>query len=143
MVKLPVTESGLAACRALANQGVRVNMTLVFSATQALLAANAGARYISPFVGRYDDIALDGVSQLRDMVLCIKNYDWSDKNLDGKVEVIAASIRSPQHVTQAALLGCDIATVPMKALKQCLHHPMTDAGLAAFEADWERVRADR
>lgn len=77
------------------------------------------------------------------MVLCIKNYDWSDKNLDGKVEVIAASIRSPQHVTQAALLGCDIATVPMKALKQCLHHPMTDAGLAAFEADWERVRADR
>ena len=143
VVKLPVTESGLAACRALANQGVRVNMTLVFSATQALLAANAGARYISPFVGRYDDIALDGVSQLRDMVLCIKNYDWSDKNLDGKVEVIAASIRSPQHVTQAALLGCDIATVPMKALKQCLHHPMTDAGLAAFEADWERVRADR
>lgn len=143
VVKLPVTESGLAACRALANQGVRVNMTLVFSATQALLAANAGARYISPFVGRYDDIALDGVSQLRDMVLCIKNYDWSDKNLDGKVEVIAASIRSPQHVTQAALLGCDIATVPMKALKQCLHHPMTDAGHAAFEADWERVRADR
>lgn len=143
VVKLPVTESGLAACRALANQGVRVNMTLVFSATQALLAANAGARYISPFVGRYDDIALDGVSQLRDMVLCIKNYDWSDKNLDGKVEVIAASIRSSQHVTQAALLGCDIATVPMKALKQCLHHPMTDAGLAAFEADWERVRADR
>lgn len=143
VVKLPVTESGLAACRALANQGVRVNMTLVFSATQAFLAANAGARYISPFVGRYDDIALDGVSQLRDMVLCIKNYDWSDKNLDGKVEVIAASIRSPQHVTQAALLGCDIATVPMKALKQCLHHPMTDAGLAAFEADWERVRADR
>lgn len=143
VVKLPVTESGIAACRALANQGVRVNMTLVFSATQALLAANAGARYISPFVGRYDDIALDGVSQLRDMVLCIKNYDWSDKNLDGKVGVIAASIRSPQHVTQAALLGCDIATVPMKALKQCLHHPMTDAGLAAFEADWERVRADR
>ncbi len=106
------------------------------------MAANAGARYISPFVGRYDDIALDGLSQLADVVACIKNYDWSDKNPDGRVEIIAASIRTPNHVTQAALMGADIATVPMKALKKCLHHPLTDAGLASFAADWARVTSN-
>lgn len=143
VVKLPICEAGLAACRTLADEGVRVNMTLVFSATQALLAANAGARYISPFVGRYDDIAIDGISQLADVVACIKNYDWADKNVDGLVEIITASVRTPNHVTQAALLGADIATVPMKALRKCLHHPLTDAGLASFEADWEKVKAAR
>ena len=132
-------EAGLAACRALADAGVRVNMTLVFSPTQALMAANAGARYISPFVGRFDDIAEDGISQLDNVVTCIKNYDWTGKNVDDTVEIITASVRTPNHVTQAALLGADIATVPMAALKKCLHHPLTDQGLASFEADWKKV----
>ena len=140
VVKLPICEEGLAACRALADCGVRVNMTLVFSAPQALLAANAGARYVSPFIGRFDDIAEDGVSQLGDIVTCIKNYDWSGKNVDGQVEIIAASVRTPNHVTQAALLGADIATVPFSALKKCVRHPLTDRGLASFEADWKKVQ---
>ena len=125
----------------LADAGVRVNMTLVFSPTQALMAANAGARYISPFVGRFDDIAEDGISQLDNVVTCIKNYDWTGKNVDDTVEIITASVRTPNHVTQAALLGADIATVPMAALKKCLHHPLTDQGLASFEADWQKVVA--
>ena len=138
---LSLCEAGLAACRALADAGVRVNMTLVFSPTQALMAANAGARYISPFVGRFDDIAEDGISQLDNVVTCIKNYDWTGKNVDDTVEIITASVRTPNHVTQAALLGADIATVPMAALKKCLHHPLTDQGLASFEADWQKVVA--
>ena len=96
VVKLPVCEAGLAACRALADEGVRINMTLVFSAPQALLAANAGARYISPFVGRFDDIGDDGISQLANVVACIQNYDWNGKNVDNKVEIITASVRTPQ-----------------------------------------------
>ena len=135
VVKLPVCEAGLAATHALAAEGVRINMTLVFSATQALLAANAGARYISPFVGRFDDIAEDGIEQLANVVTCIQNYDWTGKN----VEIITASVRTPNHVTQAALLGADIATVPFAALKKCLQHPLTDRGLASFEADWKKV----
>ncbi|MBY4797182.1 fructose-6-phosphate aldolase [Collinsella sp. AGMB00827] len=141
VVKLPVCEAGLAACRALADAGIRVNMTLVFSAAQALLAANAGARYISPFVGRFDDIAEDGISQLGDVIACIGNYDWSGKNVDGEVEIITASVRTPNHVVQAALMGADIATVPMAALKKCVRHPLTDQGLASFEADWAKVVA--
>ena len=140
VVKLPVCEEGLAACRALADQGVRVNMTLVFSAPQALLAANAGARYVSPFVGRFDDVGEDGVAQLADIVTCIKNYDWSGRNVDGEVEIITASVRTPNHVTQAALMGADIATVPFAALKRCVHHPLTDKGLAGFAADWQKVQ---
>ena len=139
VVKLPVCEAGLAACRALADEGVRINMTLVFSAPQALLAANAGARYISPFVGRFDDIGDDGISQLANVVACIQNYDWHGKNVDNKVEIITASVRTPNHVTQAALLGADIATVPFAALKKCVKHPLTDQGLASFEADWKKV----
>ena len=133
------SETPATLCRALADAGVRVNMTLVFSPTQALMAANAGARYISPFVGRFDDIAEDGISQLDNVVTCIKNYDWTGKNVDDTVEIITASVRTPNHVTQAALLGADIATVPMAALKKCLHHPLTDQGLASFEADWKKV----
>ena len=139
VVKLPVCAEALAATRQLASEGVRINMTLVFSAPQALLAANAGARYISPFVGRFDDIAEDGISQLADVVTCVKNYDWAEKNVDGQVEIITASVRTPNHVTQAALLGADIATVPFGALKKCLKHPLTDQGLASFDADWARV----
>ena len=143
VVKLPICAEALAATHQLASEGVRVNMTLVFSATQALLAANAGARYISPFVGRFDDIAEDGISQLADVVACIGNYDWSGKNVDDQVEIITASVRTrtPNHVTQAALLGADIATVPFGALKKCLKHPLTDQGMAAFDADWAKVVA--
>ena len=141
VVKLPICAEALAATHQLASEGIRVNMTLVFSAPQALLAANAGARYISPFVGRFDDIAEDGISQLADVVTCIGNYDWSGKNVDDQVEIITASVRTPNHVTQAALMGADIATVPFGALKKCLHHPLTDQGMAAFDADWAKVVA--
>ena len=143
VVKLPICAEALAATHQLASEGVRVNMTLVFTATQALLAANAGARYISPFVGRFDDIAEDGVSQLADVVACIGNDDWSGRNVDDRVEIIAASIRTPNHVTQAALLGADIATVPFGALKKCLRHPLTDQGMASFDADWAKVASAR
>ena len=139
VVKLPICAEALAATRQLASEGIRVNMTLVFSVPQALLAANAGARYISPFVGRFDDIAEDGVSQLADVVTAVRNYDWAQKNVDDRVEIITASVRTPNHVTQAALLGADIATVPFGALKKCLRHPLTDQGMASFNADWAKV----
>ena len=141
VIKLPICEAGLAACRILADEGIRVNMTLIFSATQALLAANAGARYVSPFVGRFDDIAEDGISELANVVTCIQNYDWTGKNVDDEVEIITASVRTPNHVTQAALMGADIATVPFGALKKCLKHPLTDQGMASFDADWAKVVA--
>ena len=117
VVKLPICPEALAATHTLAAEGIRVNMTLIFSAPQALLAANAGARYVSPFLGRFDDIGEDGVAQLADVVEVIQNYDWSGKNVDNQVEIISASIRTPYHVTQAARLGADIATVPFAALK--------------------------
>lgn len=136
VVKLPICAEALAATNELAQEGIPVNMTLIFSAPQALLAARAGARYISPFVGRFDDIAEDGIEQLATIVQCIQNYDFGHE-----VEIIAASIRTPNHVTQAALLGADIATVPFGALKKCLRHPLTVEGLAKFEADWKKVEA--
>jgi len=135
VVKLPIGAESLAATKALAEEGVAVNMTLVFSAPQALLAARAGARYISPFVGRVDDIGSDGVASLEEIVRCIHNYDFGHE-----CEIIAASIRSPYHVTAAALMGADIATVPFGALKNCVKHPLTAEGLAKFEADWEKVK---
>ena len=141
VVKVPTMVEGLAATHTLAAEGIPVNMTLCFTVPQAILAARSGARYISPFVGRFDDIAEDGISQLDNVVTCIKNYDWTGKNVDDTVEIITASVRTPNHVTQAALLGADIATVPMAALKKCLHHPLTDQGLASFEADWQKVVA--
>jgi transaldolase len=140
VVKIPTTIEGLAATRALADEGIRVNMTLCFSVPQAILAARSGARYISPFVGRFDDISEDGIEQLSCIVNAISNYDFRDVGVAGEsVEVIAASIRSAQHVTQAALLGADIATVPFNILKKCVEHPLTTNGLAAFEKDWEKV----
>jgi len=138
VVKLPICEEALTACHTVAAEGIRVNMTLDFSPTQALLAANAGARYISPFVGRFDDIAEDGIEQLANVVEVIKNYTW-DKNVDHKVEIITASIRTPNHITQAALLGADIATVPFAALKKAVKHPLTDQGRANFDKDWQKV----
>jgi transaldolase len=141
VVKVPTTVEGLAATRALANEGIRVNMTLCFSVPQALLAARSGARYVSPFVGRFDDISEDGIEQLSYIVSALGNYDFSDAGVGGEnIEVIAASIRSAQHVTQAALLGADIATVPFNVLKKCVEHPLTTNGLAAFEKDWEKVK---
>ena len=134
VVKIPVGVEGLAATKALFEEGIDVNMTLVFTVSQALLAARAGARYISPFVGRFDDIAEDGLDQLDDIVTAIKNYDFGHP-----VEIIAASIRSANHVTQAALMGADIATVPYGAMKKCMYHPLTEQGLEKFKADWEKV----
>ena len=141
VVKLPVCEASLPATHELAGRGVRVNMTLVFSATQAMLAARAGARYVSPFVGRFDDIGDTGTDHLAEITECIKNYDWGYWADEGGVEVISASIRGPQHVVQAALMGADIVTVPMSALRKCVHHPLTDRGLELFAADWAKVTA--
>lgn len=135
VVKLPICAESLAATKVLASEGIDVNMTLIFSAPQALLAARAGARYISPFVGRVDDIGYDGVASLEEIVGCIHNYDFGHE-----VEIIAASVRSPYHVTASALMGADIATVPFGALKKCLSHPLTREGLEKFEADWEKVK---
>ena len=140
VVKIPTMVEGLAACRTLADEGIRVNMTLCFSVPQAILAARAGARYISPFVGRFDDISEDGLAQLEDVVTAIGNYDYSDNTVNGEqVEFIAASIRSANHVTQAALMGADIATVPFGVLKKMVQHPLTDRGLESFMKDWEKV----
>ena len=138
VVKLPVCAESLAATHALAEEGINVNMTLVFSAPQALLAARAGARYVSPFVGRFDDIGDEGLDHLEEIVTCIHNYDFGHE-----VEIITASVRTPHHVTQAALMGADIATVPFGALKKCLKHPLTDQGLASFEADWKKVTGEK
>ncbi|MDR3315853.1 MAG: transaldolase family protein [Coriobacteriales bacterium] len=140
VVKVPTTIEGLAATRALADEGIPVNMTLCFTVPQAILAARSGARYISPFVGRFDDISEDGIEQLSLIVNAINNYDWTNVGVPGEqVEVIAASIRSVQHVTQAALVGADIATVPFSVLRKCVEHPLTTNGLSAFAADWEKV----
>ena len=141
VVKLPICEASLPATHTLAKEGVRVNMTLVFSAPQALLAARAGARYISPFVGRFDDIGDDGLSQLETVVEAVKNFDYGYWEQEGGPEIITASVRTPNHVTQAALMGADIATVPFGALKKCVHHPLTDKGLEGFAADWAKVVA--
>ena len=141
VVKLPVTVEGLAACRALAEKGIRCNMTLCFSVPQALLAARAGARYISPFIGRFDDISQDGLAEVENIVTAINNYDFTDHAPNGEqVEIIAASVRSANHVTQCALMGADIATVPFAVLKKMVKHPLTDQGLESFMKDWEKVQ---
>lgn len=141
VVKVPVVVEGLAACRALADEGIRVNMTLCFTVPQAILAARAGARYISPFVGRFDDISEDGLDRLEDIVSAFGNYDFTDSTVKGeRVEIIAASLRSANHVTQAALMGADVATVPFGVLQKMVAHPLTDKGIEAFNKDWEKVR---
>ncbi|MBA4370458.1 MAG: fructose-6-phosphate aldolase [Coriobacteriaceae bacterium] len=135
VVKVPTMPEGLAATKALSERGIAVNMTLCFTVPQAILAARSGARYISPFVGRFDDISEDGLEQLGNTIAAIGNYEFGHP-----VEVIAASIRHPQHVVASALLGADICTVPFKVLGQCVKHPLTDRGLESFLADWEKVR---
>jgi len=135
VVKVPLTEDGLRACRRLRSDGVRVNVTLCFSVTQAPLAAKAGATYISPFVGRIDDISGDGM----DLIVQIRQvYD----NYSIETEILAASLRHPQHVVQALLMGADCGTLPAKVLYQLLKHPLTDLGLEQFLADWRSLGAD-
>ena len=132
VVKVPLTIDGLKACRTLSGEGIGVNVTLCFSANQALLAAKAGATFISPFIGRLDDIGADGMELIREIRAIYDNYDF-------RTEVLAASIRSPQHVKDCALAGADVATVPPAVLKALAAHPLTDKGLAAFLADWEKT----
>lgn len=136
VVKAPLTEDGLVACQRLRAEDIRVNVTLCFSPTQALLAAKAGASYISPFLGRIDDISSDGMELIRQIRVIYDNYGFD-------TELLAASIRHPQHVVEAALAGADIATMPPKVFWQLLNHPLTDKGLAAFLADWEKLPEDR
>jgi len=132
-IKLPLTQDGLRACRTLADEGTSVNVTLCFSAAQAILAAKAGAAFVSPFVGRLDDIGQDGMALIGDIVQIYANYPAFT------TEVLVASIRHPMHVVEAARLGADVCTVPPKVLRQLCHHPLTDKGLTAFLADWEKT----
>ncbi len=129
VVKIPMTEEGLKACKTLSAEGIKVNMTLIFSANQALLAARAGAAYVSPFIGRIDDISMSGMDLIRSIV---EIFSYTDL----QTEIIAASVRNPVHVTECALAGADIATVPYKVLKQMIHHPLTDAGIEKFRKDY-------
>lgn len=132
IVKVPLLAEGLKAVKQLTEEGIKTNVTLVFSPAQALLAAKAGATFVSPFLGRYDDIGQEGMQLVRDIVKIYRNYDF-------KTEVLAASIRSPLHVVEAALAGADIGTMPAKVLEQMIQHPLTDKGLASFLKDWETV----
>jgi transaldolase len=132
-VKVPLTWAGLKTCKALSQDGIMVNVTLCFSVNQALLAAKAGAAFVSPFVGRLDDIGEDGMDVIRDIRTIFDNYP------ELGTEVIAASLRHPRHVTEAALAGADVATVPPAVLKQIVNHPLTDKGLAQFLADWKKT----
>ncbi len=132
VVKTPMTAEGLKATRALAGEGVSINMTLVFSPVQALLAAKAGAAYISPFVGRLDDIGHDGMDGVAQIRAILDNYGYS-------AEIIVASVRSPLHVLNAALIGADICTIPFGVMQQLVKHPLTDIGIERFLADWEKV----
>jgi transaldolase len=132
VVKVPMTEEGLKATRIFANEGIRINQTLVFSPLQALMAAKAGAVYVSPFVGRLDDIAHDGMEIVDQIITIFDNYGYD-------TEVIVASVRHPRHVLEAALMGADIATIPFKVIAQLAKHPLTDKGIEAFLADWKKV----
>jgi transaldolase len=133
VIKVPLTLAGLQACRTLRSEDVRVNVTLCFSPSQALLAAKAGATYISPFVGRLDDISHDGMELIGQIRTIYDNYGFD-------TEILAASIRHPLHVVQSALAGADVATMPYKVVTQILHHPLTDIGLEKFLSDWRKVR---
>ena len=131
-VKLPITWDGLGACNALSKKGISVNMTLCFSVSQALLAAKAGAEYISPFIGRLDDLNLEGVNLISDIKLVYSNYNFPTK-------ILAASIRTINHVKQCARHGADVATIPIDIFERLVKHPLTDSGLSQFTADWEKT----
>jgi len=132
-VKLPTTREGVKACKALSGEGIKTNLTLCFNPNQALLVAKAGATYVSPFVGRFDDISEDGMELIKKIVQIYKNYDY-------KTKVLAASLRHPLHVVQAALAGAHVGTIPWKVLDQMFNHPLTDKGLANFLADWKKAQ---
>jgi transaldolase len=132
-VKVPMTMDGIRACKTLSQEGIKVNVTLVFTVNQALLAAKAGAALVSPFVGRLDDISENGMGLVEEMVTVFGNYGFESK-------VLAASIRHPEHVTEAALAGADIATIPAAVMEMLFKHPLTDKGISTFLADWEKVK---
>ena len=134
VVKVPLTRDGIQACKALSSEGTKVNVTLCFSPAQALLAAKVGATYISPFVGRLDDVSTPGMELIRDIVDIYGNYDF-------KTEVLVASTRSPMHIVEAARLGADICTCPPAVIDSLFNHPLTDSGLKKFLADWEKAQA--
>jgi transaldolase len=133
VVKIPMTPDGLKATHILAREGIKVNVTLIFQPLQALLAAKAGAAYVSPFIGRLDDISHTGMDLVEQIMAIFNNYGY-------ETEVIVASVRNPLHVLQAALAGADIATIPYKVIMQLIKHPLTDIGLAKFLEDWEKVQ---
>lgn len=132
VIKVPMTTEGLKATRIFAREGIRVNQTLIFSPVQALMAAKAGAAYVSPFVGRLDDVAHDGMEIVDQILTIYHNYGF-------ETEVIVASVRHPRHVLEAALMGADIATIPFKVIAQLAKHPLTDNGIEAFLNDWKKV----
>ncbi len=136
VIKVPLTEDGLVACRKFRAQDIKVNVTLCFSPTQALLAAKAGASFISPFVGRLDDVSTDGMELIQQIVTIYDNYQFP-------TEVLVASVRHPMHVVQAALMGAHVATIPPKVLWQLLQHPLTDKGIEGFLADWAKLPQER
>ena len=129
-IKVPLTPAGLKACKALTDEGTMVNVTLCFSPAQALLAAKAGATFISPFVGRHDDVSFDGMALIADIRLIYDNYDFP-------TQILVASVRHPMHVVEAAKIGADVMTAPPKIIHQLFKHPLTDAGIASFLKDWE------
>jgi transaldolase len=131
-IKVPLTPDGLKACKALTGDGAMVNVTLCFSAAQALLAAKAGATFISPFVGRHDDVSFDGMALIADIRLIYDNYDFT-------TEILVASVRHPMHVVEAAKIGADVMTAPPKIIWQLFNHPLTDAGIKSFLADWQKT----
>lgn len=131
-VKCPMTIEGLKACKSLSGEGIKVNLTLVFSPSQAILAAKAGATFVSPFVGRLDDVSTDGMELIEQILTIYENYDYS-------TEVLVASVRHPLHVVQAALMGAHVVTMPYKVIEQLVKHPLTDAGIDRFLKDWEKA----
>ncbi len=133
VVKCPLTLEGLKATRTFTAEGIKTNVTLCFSAAQAILAAKAGATYVSPFIGRLDDIAQDGMALISDIVQIYENYDYP-------TQVLAASIRHPMHIVDAALVGADVCTIPFKTLAQLVKHPLTDKGLESFLSDWKKTQ---
>ena len=135
VVKCPMTPDGLKACKSLTAEGIPVNVTLVFSANQAVLSAKAGAKYVSPFIGRLDDIGQDGMGLIREIHQIFQNYKF-------KTQILVASIRHPVHVVDAAKIGADVVTLPPDVLGKMLKHPLTDIGLKNFLADWEKLKAE-
>ena len=136
VVKVPMTPDGLKACKSLSSEGIPVNVTLVFSPNQALLAAKSGAKYVSPFIGRLDDIGQDGMNLIQDIKEIFKNYPHL------KTEILVASVRHPMHVVDAAKIGADVVTLPPGVLDKMLQHPLTKIGLENFLKDWEKVKAE-